>query len=172
MISILRLGHRIVRDKRVSTHLGLVARAFGADKVVFSGEKDSSLLESINSTSKRWGGAFKAEYRKNWRQVIKEWPGKVCHLTVYGIPVDKCSKELKECRDLLVIVGGAKVPGELYEMADFNVSVSTQPHSEISALAILLDRVFEGNELEKEFDGEIRVIPSRKGKKVRIRKKE
>ena len=169
MIAILRLGHRIVRDKRVSTHLGLVARAFGADKIVFSGEKDSSLLESIDSVNKRWGGDFKTEYRKNWRQVIQEWPGKVCHLTVYGLPVDKCSKKLKKCKNLLVVVGGAKVPGELYEMADLNVSVSTQPHSEISALAILLDRVFEGKELEKEFDGEIKVIPSGKGKKVEIK---
>ena len=33
MISILRLGHRISRDKRITTHVALVARAFGANNI-------------------------------------------------------------------------------------------------------------------------------------------
>jgi len=33
--TVLRLGHRISRDKRTSTHIALVARAFGAEEVVF-----------------------------------------------------------------------------------------------------------------------------------------
>jgi tRNA (cytidine56-2'-O)-methyltransferase len=169
MIAVLRLGHRIMRDKRISTHLGLVARAFGADVIYYSGEKDESLLASIDSVSKRWGGGFRTEYRKNWREVVREWPGQVCHLTMYGLPVDDCAKELRECKDLLVVVGGAKVPGDLYETADFNVSVSTQPHSEVSALSILLDRVFEGKELKKEFGGDIQVIPCKKGKNVKMK---
>ena len=34
-ISVLRLGHRLVRDDRVSTHVGLVARAFGASEIFY-----------------------------------------------------------------------------------------------------------------------------------------
>ena len=30
-LSVLRLGHRRQRDKRITSHLGLTARAFGAD---------------------------------------------------------------------------------------------------------------------------------------------
>ncbi|TLZ95287.1 MAG: tRNA (cytidine(56)-2'-O)-methyltransferase, partial [Methanobacteriota archaeon] len=30
MITVLRLGHRPARDKRVTTHVALTARAFGA----------------------------------------------------------------------------------------------------------------------------------------------
>ncbi len=30
-LSVLRLGHRRERDKRITSHLGLTARAFGAD---------------------------------------------------------------------------------------------------------------------------------------------
>ena len=32
-IGVLRLGHRRERDKRITSHLGLTARAFGADEV-------------------------------------------------------------------------------------------------------------------------------------------
>ena len=40
MITILRLGHRVVRDQRITTHVALTSRAFGADKIVISVEKD------------------------------------------------------------------------------------------------------------------------------------
>ena len=38
MINVLRLGHRIGRDKRITTHVALVARAFGADKILIDTE--------------------------------------------------------------------------------------------------------------------------------------
>ena len=36
-VSVMRLGHRVDRDKRMTSHLGLTARAFGADEVILSG---------------------------------------------------------------------------------------------------------------------------------------
>ena len=51
-------------------------------------------------------------------------------------------------------------------MADFNVSVGNQPHSEISALAIFLDRYNGEGWQEKQFNGKIEILPSNKGKKV------
>jgi tRNA (cytidine56-2'-O)-methyltransferase len=57
------------------------------------------------------------------------------------------------------------VPGELYGLADYNIGVTGQPHSEISSLAVFLDHIFSGSELECEFPGAvIRVIPSSQGK--------
>jgi len=38
MIEILRLGHRKKRDARLSTHVALVSRAFGASKIYYSGQ--------------------------------------------------------------------------------------------------------------------------------------
>jgi len=35
-----------------------------------------------------------------------------------------------------------KVPGSMYKMADWNISVTSQPHSEISALSIFLHEFF------------------------------
>jgi hypothetical protein len=58
-------------------------------------------------------------------------------------------------------------PSEVFDLADFNVGVGHQPHSEVAALAVLLDRIFNGSELKKEFKKwRLRIIPRNKGKKV------
>ncbi len=167
-ISILRIGHRIERDKRLSTHVGLVARAFGADKLYYTGQKDSGMEESIKKIRNTWGGFFEVEYIKSWQKFIPEFKGIVLHLTMYGIPFQKQLEKIKtKSKDVLIVLGGQKVPIEVYEMADFNLAVTNQPHSEAGALSVFLDRFFEGEELEKDFEGAKRkIIPKEKGKKV------
>ena len=67
----------------------------------------------------------------------------------------------------MIVVGAEKVPREIYEKADYNVSIGTQPHSEISALAILLDRIQQGEQFNRKFSDSKRVIiPSKNGKNV------
>jgi tRNA (cytidine56-2'-O)-methyltransferase len=167
MLAILRLGHRVGRDVRITTHICLAARALGADKVFLSGEKDESVIRSIEGVVKRWGGKFEVEYRKDWRAVMKGWKGKTVHLTMYGEPLNDKLGVIKKERDLLVIVGAEKVPSEVYRNADFNISVSGQPHSEVAALAVFLDRFFEGKELEKRFSGaKLRIVPQAHGKLI------
>jgi len=61
-LSVLRLGHRRQRDKRITSHLGLTARAFGADEVILAGEDDPSALETWNSVTQRFGGQFECRY--------------------------------------------------------------------------------------------------------------
>ena len=168
MIYVLRLGHRKERDKRITTHVGLVARAFGADGIILSGERDESVERSLRDVVERWGGPFDVTYRADWRRVIREWKerGVVVHLTMYGIPVDDVIQRIRG-KDVLVVVGAEKVPREVYDLADFNVAVGNQPHSEVAALAIFLDRYFQGRELRKEFrDWRIKVVPQERGKKV------
>jgi len=60
-----------------------------------------------------------------------------------------------------------KVPKEAFLLSDYNVAIGNQPHSEIAALAVFLDRYFEGKELEKDFKGKLKIIPSTKGKIVK-----
>ena len=169
-VKVLRLGHRRLRDKRVSTHCGLVARAFGADGIVYSGEHDEKLIESIEKVVSNWGGVFEVGYEKNWRKFLKNFNGVIVHLTMYGLPFEEKMREVKEKaskgKDVLVVIGGEKVPGEVYGLADFNLSVGSQPHSEIAALALFLDRFFAGKEFEKKFDGRLTVVPQERGKKV------
>lgn len=167
-ITVLRLGHRPQRDKRLSTHLLLAARAFGAKKAIYTGIKDETLESSIEDVVHNWGGDFKLEYSETWRSQVREWSGKVVHLTMYGEPVQDAIEEIKNNSEAkLVVVGGAKVPGELYALADWNVSVTDQPHSEVSALAVFLHMLLEGKELTQIFDGaKLRVKPRKQGKEM------
>ena len=165
MIEVLRLGHRIARDKRISTHVGLVARAFGASKLYYSGQKDGSLEGSVLKVVEDFGGDFSVEHVKGVSSFIKNKKKegfKVVHLTVYG----EVLGDVKLEEDLLIIVGGEKVEPEYYKLADYNISVTSQPHSEVAGLAIFLHNCFQGKELNKDFKGKIKIIPKEKGKKV------
>ncbi|HII60955.1 tRNA (cytidine(56)-2'-O)-methyltransferase [Pyrococcus horikoshii] len=171
MIVVLRLGHRPERDKRVTTHVALTARAFGADGIIIASEEDEKVKESVEDVVKRWGGPFFIEFNRNWRKVMKEFTGVKVHLTMYGLHVDDVIEELKEKlkkgEDFMIIVGAEKVPREVYELADYNVAIGNQPHSEVAALAVLLDRLLEGKGLKKEFKGaKIKIVPQARGKKV------
>jgi len=169
-IVILRLGHRLPRDERMSTHVALVARAFGAKRMVYSGQHDSGLETSVMRLVANWGGDFSVTYEKNFRKVIKEHRANgyaVCHLTMYGMPLAQKLEGMGKAKRLLVVVGSEAVPGEVYHLADFNVSVTGQPHSEVAALAITLDRLVQGKELlAQDFGGKIRIVPSERGKQV------
>ena len=173
-VVVLRLGHRRSRDKRISTHVGLVARAFGADGIVFVGDVEDKVLESIRKVVERWGGPFFVERVESYREYIKDWKrrgGVVVHLTMYGINIegtDVLDRIRRTGRDILVVVGAEKVPRDVYELADFNVAIGNQPHSEVSALAVFLDRLFEGKELTRQFIGaRLVIIPSERGKIVK-----
>jgi len=164
MITILRLSHRLPRDSRVTTHVALVARAFGADNLVYSGQKDKSFEDSVKSLVNRFGGKFLVEYVKNPFNYLKE-KSKIVNLSVYGIPLQKKIKEIKKIKNLIIIVGSEKVPIEYYKIADYNISITSQPHSEVAALAIFLHEYFSGKEFNKEFENaKIKIIPNQKGK--------
>lgn len=169
-IAVLRLSHRKERDKRLTTHVMLTARAFGASEVIYTGDKDEKLEEKIREVVKHWGGNFKVSYEADYKRVLREWKnsgGVICHLTMYGINVDECIKEIPKDKNILVVVGSEKVPRDVFDFADFNIAVGHQPHSEVAALAIFLDRLFDGKELYLEFKNAlIRIIPMKKGKKV------
>lgn len=165
MITILRIGHRIARDKRITTHVALVARAFDADKIIIDTE-DKKIEKTIKSTYARFGGNFEIETGVDKKKIIKNWKGNIVHLTMYGDELGKSIDEIDKSKDMLVIVGAEKVPGYIYEMADFNVSVGNQPHSEVAALAVFLDRYNKGAWQKKKFKGKIEILPCNKGKKV------
>jgi tRNA (cytidine56-2'-O)-methyltransferase len=167
--AVLRIGHRPERDQRVTTHVGLTARALGAEGMYLAAA-DHGVVQSISDVVSRWGGNFFCQDNVKWRRCIHEWKehgGTVVHLTMYGLDLPDIIGEIRKKEKLLIIVGAEKVPGEIFGLADFNVAITGQPHSEISSLAIFLDHVFSGNELTREFsDAKIRIIPSKAGKKT------
>ena len=169
-LAVLRLGHRPGRDERTTTHVGLTARALGADRVVFANEA-ASRRDTIADITDRFGGPFAVETTDEPRRYIREWSGTVVHLTMYGLPIQDVETEIRTAfeggSDLLVVVGAEKVPFEVYEEADHNVAVTNQPHSEIASLAVFLDRLFEGAELDREWaDADRTVVPQAEGKRV------
>lgn len=166
MIVVLRLGHRRGRDDRISTHVGLVARQFGADRIIYGGAYDENMMESVSDLSDRWGGSFDVSYTESYRSVIKNFDGVVVHLTMYGSRFDDGMQVLddEQPEDLLVVVGSQKVPHDVYELADHNIGVGNQPHSEVAAVGVFLYE-FGGREILDGFEGaEVEVEPSDKGK--------
>ncbi len=163
-IVVLRIGHRIPRDLRVTFHVALVARAFGADEV-WVDQRDKDLEKRVDDVVARFGGPFSVRTGVSWKRAIREWEGRVFHLTMYGEHLDDVVQKIPE-DNLLVVVGAGKVPGEVFEMADFNVAVGNQPHSEVAALAVFLDRLLKGEGIHREFSGRLRVVPSPRGKVV------
>lgn len=172
-IEVLRIGQRIVRDDRVTTHVALVSRALGATKIHMN-EINPEIKTTLDKINKTWGGNFEIEYFERWKDVVKKKKNegyKIIHLTMYGENINKVTSDLQKEESLLIIVGAEKVPREAYDLADYNISIGTQPHSEISALAVLLDRIQQGKQFEKKFSGALRVIfPMKKGKKVEVTK--
>ena len=168
-IRVLRVGHRFVRDDRTLTHLCLVSRALGAEAIYLE-EAETEIVQQVRDVNESWGGSFEVTVGTPWRRVIQEAKKdgrKVVHLTMYGLPLLDRVGELRGFRKFLVVVGGPKVPGEIYHIADYNISVTTQPHSEVAALAIALHELQGGEELKRDFGkSKLRVLPKERGKQV------
>jgi tRNA (cytidine56-2'-O)-methyltransferase len=132
VIEVVRIGQRVVRDDRVTTHVALVARAFGAERI-YMNEINPEIKDTLDKINDSWGGNFAIEFMDNWKHILKmkkEDNYKIIHLTMYGENINDIQSKLRQ-----------EVPREIYEYADYNVAIGSQPHSEISGLAILLDRI-------------------------------
>jgi tRNA (cytidine56-2'-O)-methyltransferase len=174
-IVVLRWGHRLQRDVRLTSHVALTARALGASGFLLSDTVDRRIKETIEKVTGNWGGEFFFEMGTKWKSAVRGWKangGIVVHLTAYGENIetsDVLDRIRQSGKNVLVIVGSQKVPKEFYsnEVSDFNVSIGNQPHSECAALAVFLDRFFEGKELARGFKkAKIKIVPQKRGKKT------
>ena len=143
-LDVLRLGYRKGRDPRITTHLALVSRAFGADGFMLSGDEDKELFSNLKSVSDRFGGSLDTNHVKGMSTLKQHVAsgGVAVHLTMYGEPYRKAIPTIRRDKPLMVIVGGAKVPGDVYKLCQHNVAVGNQPHSEVAALALFLEAWF------------------------------
>jgi len=170
-IVVLRVGHRFFRDSRVTTHVCLTARALGADGVIIADREDKAVEATIREVGKRFGGSFSVESGKPWKKTIRDWKeegGKVVHLTAYGMKLPHVIQEIDEAdTDILVVVGSEKMPGEVFKLADWNISVTNQPMSEVAALAVFLDWHFQHSAFDKAFpNGQVQIVPSSDRKNI------
>lgn len=163
------------RDARLTTHVALTARALGASGFLLSDTKDETIKATVEKVTANWGGKFPFEMGKSWKSAVRDWKandGIIVHLTAYGenIQASNVLDRIRKVRkDVLLLVGSQKVPSEFFssEVSDFNVAVGNQPHSECAALAVFLDRFFEGKELAKKFENaKTLIISQERGKKT------
>jgi tRNA (cytidine56-2'-O)-methyltransferase len=170
-VTVLRLGHRPGRDERMTTHVGLTARALGADRLLLAGDA-AGRAETVTDVTERFGGPFAVETTDDPVERLEGWPGHVVHLTMYGLPIQTEMAAVRDAHEepLLLVVGAEKVPWAVYEAADWNLAVTNQPHSEVASLAVFLDRLFEGEELDREWvDADREVVPRAEGKRLEDR---
>ena len=101
-IEVLRIGQRVIRDDRVTTHVALVARAFGASKI-YMNEVDPEIENTIKRMNKTWGGEFEVEFFEDWKKVLKSKieEYKIVHLTMYGEKID----DVENCLDVSALTG-------------------------------------------------------------------
>ena len=153
-LDVLRLGYRKGRDPRITTHLALVARAMGADGFLLAGDEDKEMFENLNSVSKRFGGNLETEHVSGMGHLKRHVAngGVAVHLTMYGEPFRKAIPKIRRDRPVVIVVGGAKVPGDVYKICQHNVAVGNQPHSEVAALALFMDAWFGESASERNFE--------------------
>ena len=156
---VLRIGHRPERDKRITTHVALTARAFGASRIYLS-NPDSRVIKSVEEVVDKFGGDFSIESTSNPKKVVSSSNLLIVHLTMFGLPIDtKVEDIITEGSDILFIVGAEKVPAWVFELSDYNIAIGNQPHSEVAALSIAMNKLYPKS-YNTEFDGKLSVIPS------------
>ena len=132
---ILRIGHRPERDQRVTTHVGLSSRALGASGMYLAAD-DQKVADSIADVAHRFGGTYFCENNVKWKSCINNFKrngGKVVHLTMYGLRLQDVISQIRTEEKILVVVGAEKVPGDMYELADYNVAGAKQPPPGVSS---------------------------------------
>lgn len=165
-VTVLRLGHRPQRDKRMTTHVCLTARAFGARRVILT-SKDDKVIQTVEDVVDRFGGPFDLEVDASWRRVIESFDGPSVHLTMYGQRHTDVLPRVADSDELLVVVGAEKVPGEIYDLVTYNLAVGNQPHSEVAALATVLHELQGPGALYRARQGaRLEIEPTERGKRM------
>ena len=174
--TVLRLGHRHDRDARITTHIGLVARAWGVDQLIISGDHDTAVLKTIESVNSRFGGTISAKWEHSPMGWLRKFvngelqkqkeKGIAIHLTMYGLPVDEKLATISKKQPTVFVVGGPKVPSDIWEICQYHISIGSQPHSEVAALAIALDRWGARPDDVDTSNALMKIHPSENGKQV------
>lgn len=169
-IDVLRLSTRSYRDLRITTHVALVTRAFGGERIYLPKGAGSEIEKTVNGITERFGGNFEIATYETASKTIREKKKQgyqIVHLTMYGEQLSNEIPTLRKASKMLIVVGAGKVPPEIYQLADFNISVTNQPHSEVGALAVVMHEIQGGKEERFSFSkAKLKVIPNPKGKKI------
>ncbi|MGC8478429.1 MAG: hypothetical protein ACP5NE_00670 [Candidatus Micrarchaeia archaeon] len=150
MISVLVIGKGSYENCK---DLALTARAFGAQSVTFTMRANRKLANYIKRTNSRWGGKFDVYFEKNWNEVIERSKNyEKVYLTLGGVPINKMIYRIRTYKNIMLIVTLQGRERDFGQFADFNVSITNQPHSTISSVAVFLHMFYSGRELAIRFN--------------------
>ena len=145
----------------------------GANHFVLCGDEDQGVLETLSDVTDNFGGTFSSEHHAKPMGFLRHFAkqgGRIVHLTMYGEPHD--TVKIPTDTPIAVVVGGAKVPGEIYKLANYNVAIGHQPHSEVAALALFMSELMGGVAGPAQFPGARLEIQSHPSGKVVIDRNE
>ncbi len=150
MITVLIIGEGSLENEK---DIGLASRAFGASSVIFTSRSKPKLVRYFRAISSKWGGKFDVRYEKDWERVISEKRGyEKIYLTKSGAPIAKMMYRVRTYKNILLIATLSENLKKLDERVDYKVSVTTQPHSSVSAIAVFLHVFYSGRELAIRFN--------------------
>ncbi len=128
---------------------------------------DPALAARVGAVARRWGGVFEVLPAEDWKAVVRSFDGPTVHLTMYGLPLARVLPRFARSRRVLLVVGGAKVPGDLYRRVTYNVGVGHQPHSEVAAVAVVLERLLGLPSPRALAGARQAIVPQARGKRLR-----
>jgi tRNA (cytidine56-2'-O)-methyltransferase len=165
MISVLVIGGN---DYAGNLDLCLTARALGASEIIFAAKRNARLVRYISTLERKWGGRFRVNFTNNYTEALrKSMNYKKVYLTRYGMPLNKLTYVLNTYKNIMLIVSPASSSPKLHGIADFNVSVTDQPHCSSAAIAIFLHDFYRGRELAIHFENaKYKVMPKEHGVSV------
>lgn len=153
----------------VNLNMCLTARALGAAEIIFIGRKDQRLPRYMGAVNAKWGGSFKVKFMGRYAEAIKSASryAKV-NLTRFGVPLKQKIYQLRTYKNILLIVSLKDEAGPIHRLSDFNISISSQPHSCTASIAVFLHEFYNGRELAMHFENaRFKVIPKERGAEVR-----
>jgi len=159
VLSVLAIGNNVHESNK---DLCLAARAFGAMSVTIAGRRDNRLIRECKAIKSKWGGSFEVSFTDDWKAYLsKKKTYKTVYLTRYGIPLDRMIHSLTTYKNIMLIVTLSESAKDVYKLSDFNVSITSQPHSSAAAVAVFLHHFYEGRELAMHFENaRYKVVPS------------
>ena len=166
MIKVVLVG-RMEKSKLID--VALTARAFGASELIATQKEQKDKLyitKYFKEINDDWGSSFKVSFDSNWKKLILERNNnyKTIYLTKYGSSIKKSEYAISTYKNIMLIVSTTDNIKELYDMADFNISLTTQPHTIISSIAVFLNMYYKGRELAMHFENaKYKIIPENHG---------
>jgi tRNA (cytidine56-2'-O)-methyltransferase len=148
-----------------SIDLCVTSRALGASEITFIGKEDARLVNYIKSMDSKWGGKFKVSFAKSYNEFMKSSDKAIkVYLTRYGTSLADKSAMMSTYKRIVLIVTDKENVEYINKIADFKISITSQPHCRAASIAVFLHEYYKGREPAMHFENaKYKLVPTEKG---------